>query len=247
MGLNAKKVQSNGGNNANKQEPIEAGTYPARVVQVLDLGVQEQRPYKGQAKPPVQEIMVTYELLDEFCLDEDGEPMEDKPRWLGESFPLHNLEVDLAKSTKRYKGIDPNLDHDGDWTELVGSPCMVTITCNPSKQDPSKVYNNVSSVSSMRVKQAKSAPDLVNPTKVFSLDEPDMQVFGSLPEWVQDKIKSNLEFEGSVLARAIENGEDEEEEDTPPKKAPKKKAKKAKPEPEEDDEDDGEDQEDDRW
>ena len=58
-GLNAKKApkpQSN--SNRVIQELMEVGTEEARVVAVIDLGLQPQRPYKGQDKPPVN--MVTY-------------------------------------------------------------------------------------------------------------------------------------------------------------------------------------------
>ncbi|MOA43842.1 hypothetical protein D3C78_1660410 [compost metagenome] len=56
----------------------------------------------------------------------------------------------------------------------------------------------------MRPKDAAKAPELVNPVKVFVLDEPDMEVFLSLPQWLQDKIKGNLEFNGSPLQKALQ-------------------------------------------
>lgn len=210
MGLNAKKVPMNGGTGKGpQQEAIEAGTYPARVVQILDLGLQEQRPYQGEEKPPAHEIMLTYEFLDEFCVDEAGEDMEDKPRWLSETMPLRNLESDLAKSTKRYKALDPNDVHDGDFIALIGTPCMVTVVNNPGKgKNADKTYTNIVGVSTMRPKEAKKAPELINPSKIFLLDEPDLEVLGSLPDWLQDKIKGNLEFRGSVLEHTLEGGEE---------------------------------------
>lgn len=202
MALNAKKVKT--ASTGPKQAAIEAGTYPARVVQVLDLGIQEQRAFKGEAKPPAHEIMMTYELLDEFCKDEKGEDMEDKPRWISETFPFRSLQAELAKSTKRYKALDPNDDHDGDFTALVGIPCMVTISEDEGKgPNAGKVYNNVTAVTTMRPKEAAKAKELVNPPKVFVLDEPDLEVFGSLPDWLQEKIKGNLGFEGSELQKAL--------------------------------------------
>lgn len=219
MALNAKKVKKQ--SNGPKQEAMEAGTYPARLVQVIDLGVQEQRAYQGQQKPPIQQIMLTYEFLDEFCKDENGEDVEDKPRWLSETIPLHSLEADLAKSTKRYYALDPNEDHGGDWAELVNSPCMVTINQYESKGE---MKNGVSSVATMRPKEAAKAPELVNPPKVFTLDEPDLEILASLPDWLQEKIKENLEFEGSALQEALAG----------PKKAVKPKGKAA-PQVEEED------------
>lgn len=207
MAINAKKAKGGGGGNKVEQPPIENGTYPARVVQVLDLGVQAQQPYQGKEKPPVQMINITYEFLDEFCVDEDGNEMEDKPRWLSEDFPLYNLEADRAKSTQRYLALDPKVEKDGDFTKLVNTPCLVTVVQNPGKgKNAGKIYTNVGGLSTMRPKDAEKAAELVNPPKVFDLDEPDMEVFGSLPEWLQEKIKGNLEFNGSPLDIAL-NGE----------------------------------------
>ena len=201
MALNARKVASSGGD-FNK-DPLEAGTYPIRLVQVLSLGLQPQRPFKGEEKPPKQEIMLTYEFLDEFLKDEDGEELLDKPRWLSETLPLNNLENDRANSTKRYYAFDPSEEEGGDWAALVGTPAMATVVLNPSRKDPSKIYENIASVSTMRAKEAGKAADLVNPTKVFDIDEPDMKVFNTIPEWIQKKMKENLEFSGSALEKAL--------------------------------------------
>jgi hypothetical protein len=35
------------------------------------------------------------------------------------------------------------------------------------------------------------------------LDEPDLEIFESLPEWLQDKIKGNLNYAGSALQAAL--------------------------------------------
>lgn len=200
MALNANKVPS--ANNANRveQKPLDPGTYPARLVQILDLGIQPQKPYLGQEKPPVHQIMMTYELLDEFCVDAEGKELEDKPRWVSETIAFRSLKADMAVSTKRYKALDPEEVHGGDFQLLISTPCNVTIVNNESK---GKIYNNVGNVSAMRARDAAKAPELVNPPKFFALDEPDMEVFLSLPQWVQDKIKGNLKFEGSALYNAM--------------------------------------------
>ena len=163
MALNAKNKEYTNNSNKIEQPVLDAGAYPGRVVQVIDLGVQPQRPYKGEDKPPAQEIMVTYELADEFIVDEEGNPVEDKPRWLSENFPLHNLQSDLAKSTKRYYAVDPDGVYDGDWTKLVGQPVMINITKDAgSGKNAGKVFNNVASTSSMRKKEADKLPALQN-------------------------------------------------------------------------------------
>lgn len=201
MGLNAKQAPSAGGN---RQDNFEPGTYPARIVRIIDMGLQAQNPWKGKDKPPANMMSVTYEFLDEFCKDEDGEEMEDKPRWLSEDFVLYNLDVEMAKSTKRYLALDPTDQYDGSWPALLDTPCMVTVVNKDGTGgNVGKVYDNVASVAAMRAKQAATAPPLVNPTVLFLMDEPDMEVFDSLSEYIQEKLTSNLEFAGSPLSIAL--------------------------------------------
>ncbi len=221
MGINSKKVASNGGGNRVEQPNIEPGVYPGRLVQIIDLGVQPQREYKGTAKPPIQEIMLTYELVDEFMKDEEGNDVDDKPRWVSENFPLHNLKADLAKSTKRYLAFDPTEAYDGDWAKCISQPINITMVQN---KNGDKIYDNVANIAAMRPKDAANCPELVNPTKIFDLDEPDMEVFNSLPQWIRDKISTNLNFKGSPLEAAMAKQPKEEKKEEKEKPAKKSRA-----------------------
>lgn len=217
MSLNAKTVPKGGAGGKKKQPVLDVGTYPARVARIIDLGLQNQRPYMGKEKPPAHEVMLTYELVDTFMVDDDGAELEDKPRWISETFPLHNLSADLAKSTRRYLALDPNMDFDGDFTKLIGVPCNVTIVHGQGKgQNAGKIYENIGSVTGMRDKDAKRTPELVNEGAFFSLDAPNMDIFNKFPQWLQEKIKTNLEFHGSPLETLVghannEDGEAKEE------------------------------------
>ena len=203
MAIKAKKTQGSGVKGTAPQ--LEDGNYLARVVQVIDLGVQPQRPFKGQDKPPAHEIMVTYELVTEFMKDDDGNDLEDKPRWISETFPIYDLSVDRAKCTKRYLALDAKKEHDGDWSMVVGKPCTVTIVLNPGKGDHAgKTFTNIGNVTPAM--KGIPVPELVNDTKVFSLEEPDKDVFDSLPDWLQEKVENNLEFAGSPLDKLL-NGD----------------------------------------
>lgn len=216
MSLNAK-------NSKNKPvstiEPMEAGTYPARLVIVADLGLQPQRPFQGQDKPPAYEILTTYEFLDEFLPGEDGEPDVSKPRWVSENFPLFSIDSERARSTKRYISLDPNMQFGGDWSKLIGTPCLVTIVKNVGKGSNSgKIFNNIVNVAAMRPKDALRAPPLVNSAVVFDMDDNDVGSFKSLPEWIQKKIVGSLEFKGSQIANALDgiqytHSEPQEEDD----------------------------------
>lgn len=219
MGLVANKKQAN--KQFVEQANITPGNYPARLVQLIDLGLQPQRAYQGKDKPPAQEIMLTYELVDEYMKDEVGEDIEDKPRWISETLPFFGLHADKAKSTQRYHAFDPNEDWAGDFSQAVGLPINVTIVNNPAANG--KIYDNIAGISPMRPRDAQACPELKNPAKVFDLDNPDLEVFNSFPEWIQTKIKGNLNFAGSKLEKALAGQPAKEDKHD---KAPKKEAKK---------------------
>lgn len=183
-----------------KQEPVNIGTHMARLVQVIDLGLQPQE-FQGQQKEPKREVNLTYELVNVFMKDDKGQPDKEKPRWVGESFVLNNLKADLAKSTKRIKAIDPENKFNGDLVKMLGLPCLVTIVHNVSKKT-GNVYANVSLVAPPI--DGMPCPPLKNEPRWFDLSNPSLETFLSLPEFIQDKIKRNLEFKGSKLARLLD-------------------------------------------
>lgn len=204
MALDASKVQlPKSDKPVMKTPPLDPGVYPTRLVQLIDLGLQPQRPYQGKEKPPAHEIMMTYEFVDEFLKDENDEDIEDKPRWYSETLPLYSLEADKAKSTQRYNALDPEGKYGGDFVKCLSTPVNVTLVHN---QNGEKLYVNIANIAAMRPRDALKCPPLVNDAKYFDLDAPDVNIFGSLPEWIQDKIKGNMQFKGSKLEAAL-NGE----------------------------------------
>jgi hypothetical protein len=202
MALNSSKIKGSG-NGGVDQPVIDPGVYPARIVQIIDLGLQAQRPFKGAEKKPANEIMFTYELVDSFMVDKDGKELEDKPRWVSETLPLYNVEyADKAKCTQRYKAVDPNNLFGGDFSKLVDIPINVALVHNVQGE---KTYVNVASIAAMRAKDADKCPALQNPAKVFDLDAPDVELFNSLSDWIKEKIQKNLNYNGSPL-QALLNG-----------------------------------------
>lgn len=199
MALNAAKAT---GGSGPKAEPLAPDNYMARIVIIADLGVQEQRPYKGQEKPPVQEILVTYELVTEFMKDEDGNDDEERPRWITERFPLYNLKADKAKSTRRYLSLDPKMEHGGDFTALLGAPCLVTVVNN---ERDGRVYNNVGNISPPL--KGISVPELVNDPVLFDFDEPSQDAWDRLPDWMNDVIQESLSYKGSKVQAMVEGTE----------------------------------------
>ena len=222
MARNAKAVPSTGGNSDMVAPELAPGAYPARVVGVVFLGVQEQRPFKGEAKPPVDEVRLTYELSDEFMQDKEGNDLEDKPRWFSEDIPFKGLNLELAKSTKRYKSIDPTDSCDGDFSKLLGMTCQVVVVTNPGKgKHLGKTFVNVADVTPAPNLKGYVQAELKNPPVFFDPmdDEVTKEEFDDIPEWVRNKILGALDHEGSPLQAVLggaptppaESSEEEEE------------------------------------
>lgn len=201
--LETKHVKSN----RVPQDEIAIGGYLARVAQVIDLGVQRRKKWDDTSKSfvvdtdkaPAPAVMLTYELTTEFMKDEQGNEVEDKPRWMSEDFHVFALDNDLATSTKRYKGIDPANKFKGDFAALAAAPCTVVIA--HKKNGKAKVGSIAPAMKGIPV------PELKNPVKVFDVDAPDMEVFNSLPEWLRGRICENIHYAGSALQRAVEGVE----------------------------------------
>lgn len=198
MALNANKTKNKSGKEI---PPVAAGSYPARLVVVADLGLQNQRPFKGEPKKPAYEVLITLELTDEFMKKEDGEDDLTKPRWVSDTFVLYNLQSSKATSTKYYLAFDPEGKLGGDWEALIGRPVMATLVINEGKDG--KLYNNIAGLAPMRAKDADKLTALVNEPVVFNTDTSDAEVFKKLPAWVQKKIMEGLEYKGSPLATAL--------------------------------------------
>lgn len=190
------------GNSETRIDPVPVGTYPGRLVAAIDVGVQPRKPFNGQEKPPIHQVALTYELLDEFLKDEDGEDMLDKPRWVTEIMPFYGPGATKSTIAKRYAALDPSNEHDGDLGRLLGVPVMVTITHNPKKGGEG-VWVNVESIATMRAKDAEKAPQLVNPSILFDMDSPDPEAFEKVPNWLKKMITSALNFKGSKTEALI--------------------------------------------
>lgn len=204
-----------------KQDELAVDNYPCRVAQVVDMGRHHKEVWNDATKKfevaydkaPVNLLRLTYEFTTEFMKDEGGAELGDKPRWLSEEFAVYALDNDLATSTKRMRAFDPDFSlFGGDWEQVLTLPCAVTVA--HKKSGAAKVGNVAKPMKGMVV------ADLKNEPKVFSLDAPDVDVFRSFPEWIQERIKANLDFEGSKLQAALAGepvGKPKEEEKVPEK------------------------------
>lgn len=167
----------------------EKGTHIARVVGVLDLDLQPGYEYQGEMVEPQYKVSFTYELG-------ASRTKEDKPHWVSEDFKVSDHE--RSKMYARVNAIDPNgkITNNGEnLAKLIGAPCMVSTDVND------KGYAKIIGVSS--IPNGYPVSELENDPQLFDWDNPDMEVYKRLPEFVQKKLTASLNFDGSPLHRAL--------------------------------------------
>ena len=185
MGLDISKYKA-GGRDFGRAED---GLYPARLTQVIELGVQPMEDYQtGEAKDPKPRAILTFELPTE-TIEING---EDKPRWYGKEYTLSSHE--LAGILKVMKALDAS--GATDLTEMVGKACTVQLGTTISGK--AKIINVSPIMKGIAVPPLSKAP------LVFDLDDPSLDVFKGFPDWVKEKITGALDFEGSVLCLLLE-------------------------------------------
>ena len=108
---------------------------------------------------------------------------------------------------------DAELDPAGDGFDLMqmaGVPAMLSVTV-VEKDDGSK-YNRIEAVTGFP--KGLPAPQPESEILVFDADEPDMETFGKLPEWVQDIIRKSTQFADNAPEEKVDIPPEEPE--TPP-------------------------------
>ena len=170
----------------NKGTTLEAGTHTARLVWIVDLGIQETN------YGPKSQVALTWEFPEELL--EDGQPMVSTAR-------INDPTLDLSN------GID--------LPSLLGKECQVQIKHTPAKKGD-RVYANV--VHTMPLAKGQAVKPAHNELKSFDFDNPDPEVFHTLPQFLQELVRGAKNFAASMVLGA-ESGypqhEDENEEDLP--------------------------------
>jgi hypothetical protein len=186
---------------------LEDGTYPARIVQVVDFGIQKQTDWQtGEETDPKPRLMITWEVPGETITIEDKEGnSEERPRWQGREYTISSFEQ--AGLMKLVSALKPDLES---FDELLNLPCMIQVGSTSGGKA------KITSVMSM----PKGVPvgDLANEPTMFDFDNPNRELFESLPNWQQEKIKSALNYDGFAdtwTKEAVESSDDDEGEDVP--------------------------------
>lgn len=186
-----------------KADRIPEGTYPARLVQLISLGVQEGE-WQGQVKQSPK-VTLTFELPTE-TITING---EEQPRWIGKEFNLSLHEK--SGLTPVVKALDPKGECK-DLTELLGKPCMVQVGSTATGN--AKVVSVVAPMRGMPVAEIYNEAKMI----AFDFDAPDLEVFATFPAFMQEKIKSAINYNG--FADGVQPKQKQQQPVSKPKPAP---------------------------
>lgn len=173
-----------------------AGTHMARLVGITDLGHQPGFEYQGKEIESAFKMEFTYELVN--SLMEDG-----RPHWVSEQFKNNDFVPDkpggfIATMMARVAAMTPETPLEKDTTKLLDKPCMVTVAINAGG------YPKVAGQGAVTgIPVGMEIPPLANDTFSFDMDEPDMDLWETFPEFKQKRIREALNFEETELFKQI--------------------------------------------
>ena len=188
MGLVAK--ESGGGNFT----PVPTGMHLARCYRIVDLGTQKSE-YLGTVKH-LPKVMIQFEVHGE---DDAGKPLvtsKGEPMSISKNFTLSLAEkATLRKDLQSWRGRDFTADElrGFELKNVLGAWAMITVT---KTENNGKEYTNIANINSVP-KQIKNAglPEAFNKLAIFSIDEPDMELFDTFSDGLKAKIMSSPEWQ----------------------------------------------------
>lgn len=177
---------------------VPSGVYIGRCYSLIDLGTQHTSGQYGEKEQ--HKIRIGWELFGE---DEDGNDLtieidgKTMPMTISKSYTLSLHEkANLRKDLSAWRGKDFT-DEEAiafDVSKLVGAYCMVNVT---TSENNGKTYSNVAGLTPLPGALKNAKPTGVHEPVLFNLDEPDMAVFDSFHEKLQDYIRKSPEFAAS--------------------------------------------------
>lgn len=165
------------------------GLYMARCYKLIDLGTQTITNNYGTKEK--KQIIIGWELLDDPKM-EDGKPFSVQRIYTASLAETSNLRPDLEKWRNR-KFTEEELES-FDLKSILGSYCQIQV----AHSDDGK-YANVQSIVVAKFSKDENGkvigkPAPVNKDVSFDIDEPNMEVFESLTDYLKNKIAAAPEW-----------------------------------------------------
>ena len=192
---------------------VPAGCHFAICNMVVDLGVQEAT-FKQQAKQ-MHQVYLRWETPDErVTYEKDGTTVEG-PCSIGATYTLSLSEkANLRKVLENWRGVPfTSQELRGfDITTVAGKCCQIMVQ---HKAVGDKTYANITGVmgiSKDQKERARKAQSEVG-VLIYSLDDPDPEVYERLPNWIKEKMENRIP--SRTLATVVDDHQDQFDDDIP--------------------------------
>lgn len=165
-----------------KVPPVEPGVYIGICVGVIDLGEQYSETFKKFSN----DVMIVWELAGE-TVEVDG---EQKPRQLSRTFSVATSKKSKLRAfLSSWNGKQYGDDEFGelDLFDQIGRVCQLNVVLNDTGE-----YANIDNL--MPLPKGMPAPTTDTSAIRWDMDAWDDEVFKTLPEWVQEKIKQSTQY-----------------------------------------------------
>lgn len=181
-------------------EMVPEGQYVARCIKVIDLGTQTVT-WAGEEKKQ-HKVQVVWEILDEDTKMKDGRPFAVSKMYTASLNEGSHLYKDLVGWRGRKFTQEELLGFD--ISKLLGAYTYMQVVHNEATNG--KTYANVDSLMA-----TKERPEGVNDTVYFDINNPDMEVFDGLSDYLKDKIRAAEEWEQDTPDESPVEVDEEEE------------------------------------
>lgn len=165
-----------------KVPPVEPGVYMAVCIGCVDLGLQYNETFKNYSN----KCLYIWELVGE-TVEVDG---EQKPRQLSKEFTISSSnKSNLRKFIESWNGKTYGDDEfsDLDLFDQIGKACQLNVMLNSTGE-----YANVDNL--MPIPRGFPVPVTDTPHVKWDIEAWDDEVFKTLPEWIQEKIKKSTQY-----------------------------------------------------
>jgi hypothetical protein len=181
--------------------PVPPGMHLARCYRVVDLGTQKSE-YLGTIKH-LPKVMLQFEVHGE---DEAGKPIvtaKNEPMTISKNFTLSLAEkATLRKDLQTWRGREFTAEElrGFELKNVLGAWAMISVIKTTGNNG--KEYTNIAAIMQVPPQVKKvGLPEGHNKLGIFSIEEPDMEIFGTFSDGLKTKIESSPEWQARTGER----------------------------------------------
>lgn len=222
------------GKSSFEREPLEASSYPARCIQVIDLGTQS-----GGKYPAARKVRLGFEIPSEKRVYDEN--VGEEPVILGKTYtatigPGSNLRNDLENW--RGKPFTKEELERFDLSNILGATALIGVSAEPSAKDSSKIINKINTVA--KPMKGHKIEDQHYESVDFNFDSgsPNWELYKFVPDFLRDWIEESPEYKAVQKNNPYHGQRNADNNNSEPAQTAKSETKKPEVEPEVADDDD---------